>query len=316
MRFPILLLVIATVLGFAQETAVFRAGVALVHVDAEVTGADGRILTGLTQDDFRVLDERKEQAILHFSAEEEPLDLILLFDISGSMDAVVQGVASAAREGFQELRPGDRVSVMVFNSQSRVISGFTDDLDAVDRTIRDEVLTLRFGGRTLIQEAVDDAANRFLHEKRTRRRRAVLIITDNIGQRTRRETTVVRDFWEADAILSGLIVSNPAFQAIRTIGIITGPQNLLLQAGMAGIAEKTGGDAIHSHDPGTAFRDAMHRIRSRYSLYYALPQAKAGTTRSVHVELTPEAAKRYPKAHVRARTGYLVPAQPDSSDSK
>jgi hypothetical protein len=52
----------------------------------------------------------------------------------------------------------------------------------------------------------------------------------------------------------------------------------------------------------------MHRIRIRYGLYYALPQAKPGTTRMVHVELTPEAARRYPKSRVRARTGYIVPA--------
>jgi VWFA-related protein len=301
-------LLLASALAFAQDDVVFKSGVALVHIDAEVTSADGSIVTGLVKDDFRVLDERKEQTVLHFSAEEEPLDLILLFDISGSMRAVVEGVAAAAREGLRELRQGDRVSVMVFNTHARVVAGFTEDLDAVDRTIQDDVLGIRFGGGTFIQSAVDEAALRFLHEKRSQRRRAVLIITDNIGTRTRREESVVRDFWEADAILSGLIVRNPAYQALHTVGIIMGPQNLLMQAGMKGIAQKTGGDTLNSGDPGTAFRDAMHRIRSRYGLYYALPQAKAGTSRTVHVELSPEAAKRLPKSRVRARTGYIVPA--------
>jgi VWFA-related protein len=300
-------LLLAGVLGFAQDDVVFRSGVSLVHIDAEVTSADGSIVTGLTKDDFRVLDERKEQEILHFSAEEEPLDLILLFDISGSMRAVVEGVAAAAREGLHELRQGDRVSVMVFNTQARVVAPFTEDLDAVDRTIQDDVLGLNFGGGTHIQSAVDDAALRFLHEKKSQRRRAVLIVTDNIGMRTRREETVVRDFWEADAMLSGLIVRNPAFQALHTVGIIMGPQNLVMQAGMKGIAQKTGGDAVSSGDPGNAFRDAMHRIRTRYGLYYGLPKAKPGTTRAIHVELTPAAAKRYPKSRVRARTGYIVP---------
>jgi VWFA-related protein len=301
-------LLLASVLAFAQDDVVFRSGVALVHIDAEVTSAEGNILTGLTKDDFRVLDERKEQPILHFSAEEEPLDLILLFDISGSMQAVVEGVAVAAYEGLRELREGDRVSVMVFNTQARVVAPFTEDLDAVNRTIQEDVRGIRFGGGTFIQAAVDDAAMRFLHEKKTQRRRAVLIITDNIGTRTRREESVVRDFWEADALLTGLIVRNPSFQARRTVGIIMAPQTLALEAGMKGIAQKTGGDTLNSGDPGTAFRDAMHRIRTRYQLYYGLPQAKPGTTRTVHVELTPDAAKRYPKARVRARTGYIVPA--------
>lgn len=301
-----LLLTIA--LAPAQDDTVFRAGVALVHVDAQVTGPDGRILTGFTKDDFRVFDDGKEQAIVNFSAEEQPLDLILLFDVSGSMRPVVERVAASARQAFQELRPGDRVSVMVFNSRSRVVAPFTEDLDAVDRTIREDVLQGRFGGGTRIQQAVDDAALRFLHEKRSQRRRAVLIVTDNMGQRTRREESVVRDFWEADALLSGLIVPNAAFQTIRTVGIILGPQNLLMQAGMKGIAQKTGGDAIRADAPETAFQDAMHSIRSRYGLYYALPPAKPGTTRTIRAELTSQAAKKFPKSRVRARTGYVVPA--------
>jgi VWFA-related protein len=293
----------------AQEAVVFRTGVALVHVDAEVI-QDGRIVSDLHQSDFRVLDERKEQAVLHFSAEEEPLDLILLFDISGSMRLVVQGVAAAARQGFRELRPGDRVCVMVFNTRTREVASFTGDLDAVDRTIQNDVLGMRFGGGTFIQSAVDAAAQRFGRERVTQRRRAVLIITDNIGQRTRREISVVRDFWEADALLSGLIVTNPTMQKIQTITTIMAPQGLLMRAGMKGIAEKTGGDAIQTSDPGPAFQEAMHRIRSRYSLYYALPEGKPGAVRSVKVELTPDVAKRFPKARVRARTGYVVPAQP------
>ena len=308
---PAILLYFAAVV--CAQDAVFRTDVALVHVDAEVTAADGTILTGFTRDDFRVFDERKQQTILNFTAEEQPLDVILLFDISGSMRAVVGEVASAAHEAFRELRKGDRVSVMVFNAGSRVVSPFTEDLEEVDRTIQSDVMGLQFGGGTHIQAAVDDAALRFLHEKRTQRRRAVLIVTDNIGQRTRREESVVRDFWEADAILSGLIVRNPTFQKIHTVSTIMNPQNLLLEAGMKGIAEKTGGDTIHSDDPGTAFQDSMRRIRSRYSLYYALPQAKAGTTRSIHVELSAEAARRNPKSRVRARTGYVVPAPAEKS---
>ena len=299
----------SSVLGSNQDAPVFRTGVALVHVDAEVI-EDGRTLTGFTQDDFRVFDERKQQPVLHFSADQEPLDLILLFDVSGSMRAVVASVAAATRQGLQELRPGDRVCVMVFNSRSREVAPFTEDLDAVERTIHDQVLGSKFGGGTLIQAAVDAAALRFMHEPRNQRRRAVLIVTDNMGMRTRREQTVVRDFWEADALLSGLIVSNPVYRTLHTVGIVLGPQNLLMQAGMKGVAAKTGGDAISSDDPGPAFQDAMHRIRSRYSLYYAQPQARPGATRSIRVELASGAARRFPKAKVRSRTGYIVPSLP------
>jgi Ca-activated chloride channel homolog len=293
----------------AQDDVTFRAGVSLVHVDAEVTSAAGRLIDGLQREDFRVFDNGKFQPVTLFSSAEQPLDLILLFDISGSMRLVVQKVASAAHQGLRELRPGDRVCVMVFNSRSRVLAPFTEDLDAVAQTLERDLMRLRFGGGTFIQAAVDDAANRLRNQKRSERRRAVLIVTDNIGTRTRKEETVVRDFWEADAILSGLIVANPTFEKVNTIAIILGPQRLLTQAGMKRIAEKTGGDAIKSSDPAAAFQQMMHRIRSRYSLYYALPPGPPGKPHNIRVELAGDIAKANPKAVIRARKGYVTPAQ-------
>jgi VWFA-related protein len=292
---------------WAQETPVFKTGVSLVHVDAEVTGADGRILGGLGKSDFRVLEEGREQEVLHFSAGDEALDLILLFDISGSMRPKVQEVAAAAREGVQELQPGDRVAVMVFNTHSRLLTRFTDDLEAVRRTIEEDVLGVPFGGGTFIQNAVSDAARRLMRQPRTSRRRAVLIITDDYGQRTRKESTVVRELWEADALLTGLIVRSKSFQTVHTIGMIMHPYLFGLQVGVKGIAEKTGGDFIEAGETGAAFQESMRRIRTRYSLYYAMPEAKPGTRRALHVELSGDAAKRYPKARVRARTGYVTP---------
>lgn len=304
MRLALLLACLAS--AVAQETPTFRGGVSLVHVDAEVVDAEGRVLTGFTRDDFRILDEGKPQPIVQFAAGEEALDLILLFDVSGSMRSKVAAVAAAADQGMRELRPGDRVAIMAFNTKPRLILPFTEDLEAVQRGIRDDVLSLRFGGGTFIQTAVEDAAKRLAREPRTARRRAVLVITDNYGQRTRREKNVVREFWEADAILTGLIVRGKVVQTFQTINTITHPYLMSFQVGIKGITEKTGGDFIHSDDPGAGFQEAMHRIRSRYSLYYPLPDARQGSTRTIHVELSAAAAKQNPKARVRARTGYRV----------
>jgi len=302
--------------AFAQEAPTFRSNVSLVHVDAQVTAADGKQLDGFTKDDFRILDEGKPQTIAQFATGQESLDLILLFDVSGSMREKVAEVAKAARQGMQELRHGDRVAIMVFNTKPRLLMPFTEDLEAVQRGIQEDVLGLKFGGGTFIQTAVEDAAKRLAREARTSRRRAVLIITDDYGQRTRRESNVVREFWEADAILTGLIVRSAALQTFQTINTITHPYLMSFQVGVKGVTEKTGGDFIRSDDPGAAFQESMHRIRSRYSLYYPLPDGKPGTTRSIRVELTEEAARQHPKAHVRARTGYVVPAESRNSDSQ
>jgi hypothetical protein len=159
---------------------------------------------------------------------------------------------------------------------------------------------------------VDDAAEYLLREPRTERRRAVLILTDNYGQRSRRVSTVVHHLWEADAVLSGLIIRSSGETAVKTAMMVSSPLTILLQEGMTPVAEQTGGDTIKADDAGDALRDTMRRIRLRYSLYYAMPQGNPGEQRHVKVELSPEAMSRYPAARVRARKGYLIPGRKGS----
>ena len=306
---PLIALVLAAVFPLqAQETPAFHSDVALVHVDAEVT--DGiRTLGGFHQDDFVITDNGQPRTILYFSQDEEPLDVILLFDISGSMRPNVARVGASAQAALAELRPGDRVAVMTFQARSRIVAPFNEDLGAAQRAIEEDVVGGKFRGGTRLLAGVDDAAQYYLQQTKTRRRRAVLILTDNYGQRSRRASTVIHHLWEADASLSGLIIRSPAETALNTAAMAMNPAvGLLLREGMQGVAEKTGGDTIKADDPGEAFREMMRRIRRRYSLYYSMPAGKPGEQRTVKVELTAEALGRFPNARVRARKGYRMPA--------
>lgn len=285
----------------------FKTGVSLVHVDAEVT--DGtRTLTGFHQEDFIVKDNGQPQTIVHFSQDEEPLDVILLFDISGSMRPKIQKVAESAHTALAELRAGDRVAVMTFHGGSRIVLPFTDDRDAVERVINTDILLGRFRGGTRLLAGVDDAAKYFLREPRNERRRAVLILTDNFGQRSRRGSTVVHHLWEADALLSGLVIRSGADAFTMAIRIAD-PLAAAMSEGMEGVAEKTGGDTLKASDAAGSFREMMRRIRQRYSLYYTMPEDKPGEQRQVRIELSSEALARNPGSRVRARKGYLMPAK-------
>jgi VWFA-related protein len=222
------------------------------------------------------------------------------------MRVKVEKVVGAAHQAMQVLRRGDRVSVMTFNTSTRLVSSFTDDLSSVERDI-EEVLGLRFGGGTRIHQAVYDAANNFQQERRTQRRRVVLIITDNLGTRTRSEMSVIRNMWEADALLSGLVIPDHWFPVRKAIVAVMAPYALLNSGkGMDNIAEKTGGDTIRTDDPGAMFPEMMRRIRNRYSLYYPMPEGKPGEWRSIRAELTPETQQRFPGARVVARRGYRL----------
>lgn len=308
MRHVVLWVVLLTAsLAAAQDTPVFKSDVALVKVDAEVT--DGtKLLGGFQKDDFRIVDNGAQQPILYFSQGEEPLDIILLFDLSGSMMAKLQKLAAAAHGALAELRKGDRVAVMVFGSKTRVVLPFTDNLDAVEMAINN-VTSIRMGG-THILAAINDAAAVFRNEQRTQRRRAVIMVTDNHGQISGKKSTAIHNLWEADAVLSGLQVRFPGETALlvaRRVNPYSLPTAWLLDGeSMSGVAERTGGEVLRG-DANAQFIELMHRLRLRYTLYYAMPQGKPGEERHVRVTLSDEAKKSNPQGRVFARTGYHLP---------
>jgi VWFA-related protein len=288
-----------------QEAPTFRSDVSLIRIDAEVT--DGiRTLHGFHKEDFAVKDNGQAQQVLYFSQDEVPLDLILLFDISDSMRPNVERVAASANTALTELRPGDRVAIMTFHRSSRIVAPFTDDLAALERTIYEEVVGGKFRSGTRLLAGVDDAAKYFLDQPRNERRRAVLILTDDYGQRSRKSSTVIHHLWEADASLSGLIIRGAGQQALTTVTMAMNPLLLALREGMEGVADTTGGDTLKGGNAGEDFREMMRRIRQRYSLYYAMPEGKPGEQRMVRVELSNEAQSRHPNGRVRAPKGYVM----------
>ncbi len=277
------------------QNATFRTSVALVRVDAEAVDASGRVVAGLSQNDFRVLDEGQPQPLAGFSFAEEPLDLILLFDMAGSMKGKIQGIVRAVELGFHELRKGDRVSVMVYNTRAQDVLGFTGDLDAVNNAILLRVLTQKFGGGSQAEKPATDAAERFRNEPATHRKRAVLAITDKPGGAAGPASdAAVQELWAQNAVMSELVIGS-------------GPRTRL-DSGVNALVDRTGGAVITAGVPGEAFQQSVNYLRSGYTLYYRLPEGSAeNAARKVQAGLTEDAARRWPGVRIRARSGYLAP---------
>ena len=278
----------------AQDNVSFRSGVALARVDAEVTDANGGILTGLGKDDFRVSDDGAEQTVVSFNFEEDPLDLILLFDLAGSMRGKVLRVVRAVELGFHELKSGDRVSVMTYGPGATEVLPFTTNLDAVNQAIVLKVVNEHFGGNSGPEMAAAELAKRFRREAKSRRRRAVLVISDKPGAAGMEGTAAaaVRELWLADAVLGELVIGRGEEVRVQ---------------GTSAMAEKTGGPTVLAGDPGAAFQRAVRLLRRRYALYYAPPGTRPGAEHQVDVRLSAAALRRFPGARVRARTGYIAP---------
>lgn len=277
----------------------FRAGVSLVRVDAEVVQGATPV-PNLAANHFVAYDNGVAQKVVKVVQEQEPMDVVLLFDVSGSMRQPVARAAAAARKALDELRKGDRVAVIVFASNVRMLCPFTEDLERVRRVIQEDVLGLPFEGATYILDAVAQSTAQFLMERKPDRRRALLVVTDNFGQvHEVEEREALTDLLEADVVLAGLIVRNPR----------EGSKRERRRVGVDRLAEETGGDAVRADDPGMEFASLMERLRMRYSIYYEMPKGTPGEMRQVRLELQGQAKALYPEARIRARKGYRLPEQ-------
>jgi VWFA-related protein len=296
---PVLALTIAMATVLAAQDVLFRTGVSLVRVDAQATGNAGGI-NGLHKEDFEIRDNGELQRVLYCSQDEQALDILLLFDNSGSMEPAIRRLAASAHTALSELRQGDRVAVANFNAEAWLIGEFNDNLEEVEATVG-RVVDLHFGGGTHILSAVDQAARYFAQHADPQRRHAILIFTDDDGQPSASEKSVVNHMWADDILLCGLIIPTPMSQRPGGASFGRGSEDML------GVAAKTGGETVDADDPGHTFREMMRRIRRRYSIYYAMPPGKSGSSRRVAVDLSPQGRNRYPDANVLARKGYVIP---------
>jgi VWFA-related protein len=152
----------------------FRSAVELINVTATVTDANGRFVSGLRKEDFRVYEDEKPQTITHFDSERVPVSLGIVLDTSGSMDGVKMTAARSALNRFlyDLLGQDDEVFLYRFDSDPELIEGWTTDR----RRISDALERLTPKGGTALYDAV--AAAIPLAQRGRHRKKALVVISD------------------------------------------------------------------------------------------------------------------------------------------
>ena len=179
----------------------------------------------------------------------------------------------------------------------------TDELDSAQSAIQDATRGQDLGAGTTINESVIAAA-RYLREQAPKGRRAILIVTDNEGLNYKvPDEQAIRELYAADAVLNAL-VSGQGNRKDPLEGRETNPD--FTPPDVFRLAAETGGEAAESRRAQQTFQSMIDRIRARYSLQYAAPEAPAGAFRRVRVALTSEAQTRHPDATIRSRAGYYA----------
>jgi len=278
--------------------AVIRVSATLVQVPVSVTDAAGEPVRGLTAEDFRLEEEGRPQDVTMLGEPgQTPLELALLFDVSGSVRDRFQFQQEVAARFLREvLKPADSVSVFSVGLVPRRVQSRTPERAlAVERLLGIEPTR----EATAFFDAVTEAAIYLRQTAAAGSRRVQVVISDgedNQSERYRLDDAL-RELQRADCIFYAI---NPSGPSIRLNKISTRGH-----AAMESLANPTGGAAFlpdRLEDMESVFRRITAELQAQYLLgYYAPAGASAGQFR----RLTLRVPKR-PELRLRTRQGYYA----------
>ena len=149
-----------------------RASVDLVLVPVTVTDALNHPQTNLSRKDFTIYEGNQPQPIRYFSAEDSPISIGLLLDVSGSMRDKMDTVRGALEQFFRNANPQDDYFVVTFNNRPLVLSDVTQTTAGIET----ELGLVQPTGATALLDAVYLGVSKLRSAHYSRR--ALVIISD------------------------------------------------------------------------------------------------------------------------------------------
>ena len=321
-----------------DEAEVVRVTSNLVVVPVAVTDASGNAVQGLKKEDFRLEEEGRAQELASVgTADEVPLDIAVLFDISSSVtakDFFALQQEAAARFLREVLKPSDRAAIITIADRPALVQPLASAATATAKLLTIPAATT--STPTAFYDSVSFAAKYLDGNAPGNHRRVILAISDgddNFSTSVREQTVAdyeterkaeaqegSRPLGERAAARRDLQVRhqraiagvqravqgadavfysiNPGGPSVRLNEIST-----RAQSGMQFVADATGGTAYvpaRAEELETIFRQIAAELRAQYLLQYlSNNQATAGKFLRIKV-----ATPARPELHVRARQGY------------
>ncbi len=281
----------------AGAGAGLRVDANLVLVPVSVCDPMNKPVTGLEKEHFKVFDDKVEQTVTHFAMDDEPVDVGLVFDISGSMGNKLRRSRMAAAAFFKAANPEDEFFLVEFNDQPKLMVPLTADTGP----IQNELTFAQSKGRTALLDAIFLA----LHEmkKSTKGRKALLIISDGGDNSSRYTEGELRKLVrESDVLMYAIGIFESA-------GARSSPEEMNGPALLRDLAEMTGGREFEVDDasemPDIAAKIGIE-LRNRYVLGFS-PTAPHRDGKYHHVLVKVIPPHGLPPLKAFWRPGYFAP---------
>jgi Ca-activated chloride channel homolog len=281
-------------LNHRAQNRPLRVDVNLVLVPVNVNDSRNRPVISLKKEDFTLYEDGKLQEIQYFSAEQDPISVVLLVDISKSMTQRIDIERAAIVEFFKNAHPEDEYFAITFSDRPRELANSTQSIDEVQQ----KLTMVQPGGPTAMLDAVYLAVSKLRSARY--KRKAILILSDggdNASQYTMREVrSLVR---ESDV-------------QIYAVGLFETFLFGAFEEKMGGkwlgeITDATGGRTItvdSKEKVPEAAAEISRELRNQYVLGYRAPKSVATRWRKIKVKVTSSATDNSLRAYYKK--GYIT----------
>jgi len=290
------------------QQPLFTSRIDLVHVGVTVLDREGNLVTGLTRDDFEVLEDGRPQDVRYFSfglssdVDEIPLHLGLLLDMSSSMERNDRFQKTAAIRFLNTITYAADMTLVDFDTEVRVGRYGQEDFGRLIERIR--------GRRPEGYTALYDALGVYLDGAFEQDGRKVLVLyTDGEDTRSRLSIRDARELLRA---------SDVTVYAIGFQGDLRSRARQRQRMRLGQLTGITGGRAYFPHSINAIeeiYEQIVEELDGRYSLGYVSTNTRRdGTWRELDVRLR-SARADLRGAKLRVREGYYAIWNEDEATS-
>jgi len=185
----------------------------LVSVTVTVTDTYGRFVTGLSKDQFEVYDDKIRQTIAHFSDDDAPVSLGIVYDVSGSMKERINRSLHALKRFVETSHEDDDFFLLAFNNRANLVQDFTVSADQ----LLGHLMFVQPRGSTALYDAAYLAVEKIKQGHHPKK--ALLIISDGQDNNSRYTYNELRKrVKESDVQIYAIGITDPASDSLAGIG--------------------------------------------------------------------------------------------------
>lgn len=291
-----------------QAPHTIRVDVELVLLNVSVRNPNNQPVADLKISDFTVYEDGVPQEISYFEQENSPLGVVLLMDVSSSMEGTpLREAKRAAVEFIRQTHPMSEMALLAFNDRVRTVQAFTSERERLQSAIDN----LEASGGTALYDALNAAVD--LVRTSRHAHRAVLLLSDGKDEDSSRKFAAVEQLvMSSDLSLFAVGEYSPAERKLY----LTGSQyykepaldvNLSPVWVLRRLAEVSGGDSFFPQ-PQESLSSVFSRIAQDLQHQYVLgfSPKSASTGGPFHKIEVRVGSQGYPgPLKVRTRQGYV-----------